>query len=46
MTAAEKKLRRIRMIRNVAERVINAIILATISLAFAEITITVLIMLL
>lgn len=46
MTALEKKLRRNRIIRKIAERIINACLLATISLAFAEITMTVLILLL
>lgn len=42
----EKKLKRRRMFRKIAEKIINACLLATISLAFAEITMTVLILLL
>lgn len=46
MTALEKKLKRLRMLRNIAEKLINVCLLATISLAFAEVTMTVLLFLL
>jgi hypothetical protein len=43
---AEKKLKRKKILSRIAEKVVNACLLATISLAFAEITMTMLIFLL
>lgn len=46
MTAEEKKLNRRKTIRRIAEKIVNACLLATISLAFAEISMTIMILLL
>lgn len=46
MTAFEKKLRRKRRLRKIAEKLIDACLLATITVAFVEISMTVLLILL